>query len=114
VSSSTSLSAAPERTLFAGTAADMVDHLHRFDLVLVLTLDDQTQQTRLGASSRDNDFGRIGSTAAWSRNYRVQIEADLLARGCRAIDARPPLDIVVGTVLQSCRAAGYALDDAPR
>jgi len=108
------LRAASGPTLFAGTAADMVDHLDRFDLVLVLTVDDQTQLVRLGASSRDNDFGRIGSTAAWSRDYRVQVEADLLARGCRAIDARPPLDMVVRTVLQACRAAGCALDAEPR
>lgn len=77
----------------------MLDHLDRFDLVLVLTLDDHTQRSRLAASSRDNDFGRVGSTAAWSQDYRVQVETDLLARGCRAIDARPPLDIVVRTVL---------------
>ena len=108
------LRAASGPTLFAGTAADMLDHLDRFDLVLVLTLDDHTQRSRLAASSRDNDFGRIGSTAAWSQDYRVQVEADLLARGCRAIDARPPLDIVVRTVLQSCHAAGCALDDQPR
>lgn len=104
------LRAARGPTLFAGTAADMSDHLDRFDLVLVLTLDDQTQRVRLGSNSRDNDFGRIGSTAAWSRDYRVQLETELLGRGCRAIDATPPLDMVVRTVLETCRAAGCALD----
>ena len=108
------LRSASAPTLFAGTAADMLDHLDRFDLVLVLTLDDHTQRSRLAASSRDNDFGRVGSTAAWSLDYRVQVENDLFARGCRTIDARPPLYTVVRTVLQICRAAGCALDDQPR
>jgi len=98
-------------TIFAGTAADMLQHLSRFDLVIVLTIDGYAQRVRLADPNRDNDFGKYGETADWSDDYRAWIESALLARGAAPVNAEPPLDRVVEAVLEACRKAGLALDE---
>ncbi|MBM7783774.1 hypothetical protein [Tenggerimyces flavus] len=95
--------------LLCGTAFNMFDRLDRFDLVLLLRLDDDTMERRLRDPRRDNPFGKTGDTVAWSRRWRRTVEAELLGRGVRAIDAREPVDRVVGDILAACAAAGYPL-----
>lgn len=95
--------------LLCGTAFNMFDRLDRFDLVLLLRLDEATMERRLRDPQRDNVFGKAGPTVAWSRRWRRTVETELLGRGARPIDAQGPVDHVVADVLATCAAHGYAL-----
>ncbi|OIV37033.1 hypothetical protein BIV57_13150 [Mangrovactinospora gilvigrisea] len=87
-------------TVFTGTARNMFELLDRFDLVLLLRMDDATRRTRLADPQRANVFGRVGDTAAWSAWWHKTVEDELLKRRTQVIDAAEPIDSVVADILR--------------
>ncbi|MFC7625919.1 hypothetical protein [Microlunatus sp. GCM10028923] len=84
--------------VLAGTARNMFDLLDRFDVLLLLTMDDATRNARLADPRRNNVFGKVGDTALWSRWWHQLVESELTARGAVIIDASQPIEAVVTEV----------------
>ena len=99
--------------VFCGTAFNMFDHLDRFALVIPLQYDDHTLEARVRDPHRNNIFGKVGETVAWSRWWRNHVETELLARNARPVDARQPLDQVVEAILTHCATRGYPISEDP-
>lgn len=93
----------------AGTAFNMFDHLKRFDVLLLLQVDDETMCKRLVDPGRRNDFGKVGDTVEWSRYWRRRVETELTDRGAHVIDARQPVDRVVDSVIEVSAGCGYPI-----
>lgn len=91
----------------------MFDHLDRFALVILLQYDDRTLETRLRDPHRDNIFGKVGETVAWSRWWRKYVETELTARNAHTVDAHQPLEQVVEATLAHCAAHGYTISSSP-
>jgi hypothetical protein len=96
-------------TVVCGTAYNMVDYLARFDLVILLQIDDQTMVRRLADPRRNNDFGKTGATLEWSLKLRRRFEAEVLKVGHRCVDARMPLANVVDDVIRIVGERGIDL-----
>lgn len=96
-------------TALAGTAFNMFSHLSRFNLIVLLQIDDDTMATRLVQPDRNNDFGKAGDTVAWSRYWRHRVEIELTNRGAHLIDARQPVDRVVENLIEVCSDSGYPI-----
>ncbi|MGP5087022.1 hypothetical protein ACTXKH_20110 [Brachybacterium tyrofermentans] len=95
----------------SGTAHNMFDHLGRFDLVLLLSMDKATLESRLADTSRENRFGRTPEEVAWSHAWREIVESRLTAVGAVSIDAGQAIEIVVDEVMNSCARAGLPVAD---
>ncbi|HVX43882.1 MAG TPA: hypothetical protein VHC49_08340 [Mycobacteriales bacterium] len=93
-----------------GAAYNMADHLGKFDLLILLRIDESTMIRRLTDPSRNNDWGKVGATLDWSRELRRRQEAALT--GAEPVDARQPLGSVVDDVLRIIRAHGIDLSPA--
>jgi shikimate kinase len=91
--------------LLCGTAYNMFDYLDRFALVILLRLDGSTMDARVRDPLRDNVFGKVGASAIWCHGWRELVETALA--GAHAVDARQPLEQVVGEVLEYCAGAGF-------
>jgi hypothetical protein len=93
--------------LLCGTAYNMFDHLDSFALVILLRLDGPTMDARVRDPLRDNVFGKVGASATWSHAWRERVEIALT--DAHTIDARQPLEQVVGEVIECCVGAGYPI-----
>lgn len=93
-------------TILCGASYNMGEYLERFDLLILLEIDDATLCTRVTDPGRNNDFGSIGDTLDWSRTWLPRLQAELLDRGAHAVDARPPIGRVVDDVVEICQANG--------
>jgi len=78
----------------------MFDLLERFDLLLLLQMDGETRQLRLADPTRNNAFGRVGDTAAWSSWRHRTVESEMLKRGAVAVNANRAVDDVVASVCE--------------
>ncbi|MBE1608523.1 hypothetical protein [Actinopolymorpha pittospori] len=87
----------------------MADHLPRFDLLILLRIDEATMVRRLKDPGRANDFGRYGATLEWSLDWRPRLEAEMLEAGARPVDGQQPLANVVDDVLRLCTACSIDL-----
>lgn len=92
-----------------GTAANMGDHLARFDLLILLQVDAPTMIQRLTDPSRNNDFGKSESTLQWSLDWRPRLEAEMLAAGAHPVNALQPLAAVTDEILHLTTTAGIHL-----
>ncbi|GAB3940264.1 hypothetical protein GCM10029976_057660 [Kribbella albertanoniae] len=92
-----------------GTAANMGDYLARFDLLILLQVDELTMTRRLSDPRRTNDFGKSKATLQWSLDWRPQLEAEMLAAGAHPVDARQPLAAVTDEVIHLATTAGIPL-----
>ena len=66
--------------------------------MFLLEIDEPTMLARIDAR-QDNDWGQIGDTREYLRRFLPGYQARLRAFGAIPIDARQPLDHVVGAIL---------------
>ncbi|WP_344161223.1 hypothetical protein [Kribbella yunnanensis] len=92
-----------------GTAANMGDHLARFDLLILLQVDEPTMTQRLTDPNRNNDFGKTPATLQWSLDWRPRLEAEMLAVGAHPIDAQQSLAVVADQVIRLATDCGIYL-----
>lgn len=92
-----------------GTAANMSDHLGRFDLLILLQVDELTMTQRLTDPSRTNDFGKSEATLQWSLDWRPRLEAEMIAAGAHPVNARRPLAAVTDDVIHLAKTASIHL-----
>lgn len=90
--------AAPATLYVCGGAANELALADRFTQVFLLEIDEPTMLARVDAR-RNNDWGRIGDTREYLRQFLPRYQARLRAFGAIAIDARQPLDQVVDAIL---------------
>ncbi len=95
-----------------GTAANMGDYLPRFDLLILLQVDELTMTRRLTDPSRTNDFGKSEATLQWSLDWRPRLEAEMLTAGAHPVDARQPLSAVTDEVVHLATTTGIHLSVA--
>ncbi|MFG1812245.1 AAA family ATPase [Kribbella sp. NPDC049174] len=95
--------------VLAGTAYNMFSQLDRFDLVILLHIDEATLETRLADPKRNNIFGRTADEVAWSLSWRRTVETELRQREAHVIDARQPVDQVVDDVIHACAINGHPI-----
>jgi hypothetical protein len=93
-----------------GTAANMGDHLSRFDLLVLLQVDAPTMTRRLTDPQRDNHFGKSEATLQWSLDWRPRLEADMLAAGAHPVDALQPLSTVTDEIIRLASGVGIHLN----
>ncbi|WP_020577992.1 hypothetical protein [Actinopolymorpha alba] len=96
-------------TALCGASYNLANYLPRFELLILLQVDDATTAQRLADPRRNNDFGRIGATLEWSLDWRPRLEAEMLGAGAHGVDARQPLEQVVDDVIRISRAYGVDL-----
>jgi adenylate kinase family enzyme len=94
--------AAPATLYVCGGAANELELADRFTHVFLLEIDEPTMLARVDARE-DNDWGRIGDTREHLRRFLPGYQARLRASGAIPIDARQPLDHVVGAILSHLR-----------
>jgi adenylate kinase family enzyme len=90
--------AAPATLYVCGGAANELELADRFTHVFLLEIDEPTMLARVDARE-DNDWGRIGDTREHLRRFLPGYQARLRAAGAIPIDARQPLDQVIGEIL---------------
>ena len=96
------LSAYPDGALFVcGNAANDDDAADRFDVVVLLDIDEATMIARVLDPARGNDFGRRGEELAWLVEERQVTRERYLRRGAVAVDATAPLDDVAAAVVRA-------------
>lgn len=88
-----------ELIVFAGTAYNMFAYLDRFDLLLLLKIDDQTREIRLADPRRSNIFGKVGDTAAWSAIWHKRVETEIRTYDPRCIDGQASIESVTDQVI---------------
>jgi hypothetical protein len=98
-------------TALCGAAYNTGDYLPRFDLVILLQIDDDTMVRRLTDPRRSNEFGKTGATLEWSLDRRSWFEAEVLKADPRCVDARMPLAKVADEVIGIVREHGIDLSD---
>jgi len=94
--------AAPATLYVCGGAANELELADRFTHVFLLEIDEPTMLARVDARE-DNDWGRIGDTREHLRRFLPGYQARLRASGAIPIDARQPLDQVIGEILSHLR-----------
>lgn len=92
--------AAPATLYVCGGAANEIELAGRFRHVFLLEIDEPTMLARIAARP-DNNWGRIGDTREYLRQFLPGYQDRLRASGAIPIDARQPLDDVVDAIL-SC------------
>jgi adenylate kinase family enzyme len=97
--------AGPATLYVCGGADNELELADRFTQVFLLEMDEPTMLARLEAPSRDNDWGRVGDTREYLRRKLPEVQDRLRAFGAIPIDARQPLDQVVGEILSRTLAS---------
>jgi hypothetical protein len=95
------------RTLYVcGYASNETGFFDRFDLVILLEIDEPTMLRRLDEPSRDNDWGRVGDTRALERSWLPGYQARMRRTcGVAVVDATAPLESVIETILSRTEPA---------
>jgi hypothetical protein len=105
--------AAPATLYVCGGADNELDLADRFTHVFLLEIDEPTMLARLDARRDYHVWGRVGDTREYLRRKLPELQDRLRAIGAICIDARQPLDQVVGAILSRTRDAGPAGDGNP-
>ena len=105
--------AGPATLYVCGGAENELELADRFTQVFLLEIDEPTMLARIDAR-QDNDWGRIGDTREYLRGRLPVIQARLRAFGATLIDARQPLDQVVGAILSYTLANSATSQDTGR
>ncbi len=89
-------------TLYVCGRADNDDQLSdRFDLIVLLDIDEATMIRRVTQAARGNDFGRCGDSLQALICGFASTRARYLGRGAVIVDATVDLDTVAASVLQA-------------
>ena len=91
--------AAPATLYVCGGADNELELADRFTQVFLLEIDEPAMLTRLDARRDYHDWGRIGDTREYLRRKLPVLQDRLRASGAIPVDARQPLDQVVGAIL---------------
>src|SRR5579875_873814 len=89
--------AAPATLYICGGAANELELADRFTQIFLLEIDEPTMLARIDARA-DNDWGRVGDTREHLCRFLPGYQARLRACGAIPIDARQPLNDVVGAI----------------
>jgi adenylate kinase family enzyme len=100
--------AAPATLYICGGADNELELADRFTKVFLLEIDEPTMLARLDARRDYHDWGRIGDTREYLRRKLPELQDRLRGSGAIPIDARQPLDQVVGAILSHTLASSDA------
>jgi energy-coupling factor transporter ATP-binding protein EcfA2 len=91
-------------TFYVCGRADNDDQLSdRFELVVLLDIDEATMIRRVAQAARGNDFGRCGDSLQALISGFTATRARYLGRGAVIVDATADLDTVAASLLQAAR-----------
>jgi hypothetical protein len=96
--------AAPATLYLCGGADNQLELADRFTRVILLEIDEPTMLARLD-TRQDNEWGRAGESREYIRRLLPGYQDRLRAFGAIPIDARQPLDQVVGAILSRTLAS---------
>jgi len=88
-----------------GQAANAAEFADRFDVTILLEIDQLTMATRMRNASRGNDFGKVGDSLAAARDSYLAFVATWRRRGAIVVDATPKIDAVAEDVLMAVATA---------
>lgn len=88
-----------------GQAANAVEFVDRFDLTILLEIDQQTMIARMTNPVRGNDFGRVGDSLAVALDGYRPFVAMWRRRGAVIVDATADVDTVAEELLMVAASA---------
>lgn len=86
------------KVFLCGVASNDVEVFDLFDLIIALSVDDETTRQRLGGRA-DRDFGKSEDELHLVLNWNQYAEREYRSYGATIIDAMRPIDHVVDDVL---------------
>jgi hypothetical protein len=88
------------QTLYVcGNASNVTSFFRRFDIVILLEIDEPTMLRRLDEPSREGEFGRGDDTRVLLRSWLPGFQAQVRTLGAQVVDATAPLEAVIESIL---------------
>lgn len=88
-----------------GQAANAAEFADRFDLTILLEIDQQMMADRMRSASRGNDFGKVGGSLSAALASYTAFVATWRRRSAIVVDATPDVDAVAEELLMAAATA---------